>query len=222
MSKTNKKLALVVILLVVLGLGPYTVISRYPLTSISSDPAKLASYFQRIIGLVFITLIFFQVVFARFKKVLTQKFGLRADLTTVVLAAPSFFAITFYHFLYMYFIFKIKGIFDPFYVFTEVCLLCTNRFELLYTLARVSFWLVTASFLAFIFDTSLVSKKSKKWFEYLNYLAFYFFSLHFYLIESDAQNAPFSWFFYATLFSITLVVLERSFMYLRGFKISNR
>ncbi len=71
------------------------------------------------------------------------------------------------------------SIFDPFYIFVDVCVLCPDRNEYLINFARIAFYLVTTSTFLFLFKEKY--KIIKKYFDYkdiLNYISFYSFSIY--------------------------------------------
>lgn len=54
--------------------------------------------------------------------------------------------------------FKLKGVLDPFYVYTDICIICKNSVEYSNTLGRISFWVLVTILI-------LLLTKTNDWFE---------------------------------------------------------
>jgi len=73
--------------------------------------------------------------------------------------------------------YMVKGAIDPFYVFTDICVLCKNIYETTYTFGRIAFWLIV---LIILFKMFTQKKYSKNIF-ILKILVVVFIVLHIFL-----------------------------------------
>lgn len=108
---------------------------------------------------------------------------------------------------YIFFIKKIKGIFDPFYPFTDLCLLCKNVVypEYFINLGRVALWLM---------PIAIVFRKLWPKIHLLNYLAFYFIALHAWFLGNYALTSVFKWIYWGSIIIVTLIVLKKLFYFI--------
>ena len=81
------------------------------------------------------------------------------------------------------------GRFDPFYVFVDVCVLCDGLRESLMNLGRIAFYLITLAVIAIKFrEFSSWLKTNWRKLHVLNYLAFYFVSVHAINLGTDSKS----------------------------------
>ena len=104
--------------------------------------------------------------------------------------------------LFVLFNYKAGGRIDPFYVFTDLCVLCSNKTEFFYNLGRIGFWLITLAVVAARLRTQPWLRAHWRKFHILNYLAFMVIALHGRFIGSDTLSSPFSW----ILIAYTLII----------------
>ena len=116
----------------------------------------------------------------------------------LVLMHPIFFVL--YNYFYG------KG-FDPFYVFTQVCVICKQQ-ELYYTLGRVSFWLINITVITGLFRAATPYMR-KNWtkFHILNYFIFLIVGIHGLSIGTDFRTLPFFAFAVVAYLIVLYVVL---------------
>lgn len=81
-----------------------------------------------------------------------------------------------------------KHILDPFYVFSDFCLLCETKTELFYTFGRIAFWLFTAAVIAAVVRTRPWWRQNWRNFHILNYLAFFLILIHAKNIGTDIHS----------------------------------
>ena len=133
-----------------------------PITVLQSPSITMLGTIQRILGLTAFCLLFSQIVIGFFMDTLSRKLGdwvFKFHIFEGMLA----------YFLILLHPWALK--LDPFYIFTDFCVLCSSKLELFYTFGRVSFWLVTVVVIAGLF------KSWRKW-HILSYLAFLVISIH--------------------------------------------
>lgn len=86
---------------------------------------------------------------------------------------------------------------DPFYVFTDVCILCDGVYEYYINFGRIAFYLITIAVIAVKFRyLSTWLKNNWRKLHILNYVAFYFVSIHAYSLGSDSSNKLFIFLFW--------------------------
>jgi len=121
-------------------------------------------------------------------------------LYALVLLHPAF---------YMLFLYKLKGVLNPFYIYSDLCVLCTGNLEHFINFGRVALWLITAGIIAAVFRASgPFLKKYWRKFHLLNYFAFFLIAIHSKVLGTDVSITPFKWiyFFGIATAAFTLVV----------------
>ena len=96
--------------------------------------------------------------------------------------------------LWVVFNYFLKGNINPYYPFVEICLLCKGFNEYYINLGRLGFWSITLA----VGAARLVTILGDKWLRsnwrnihLLNYLAFYFVSVHALAVGSDSRSSLF-------------------------------
>lgn len=175
-----------------LSLVPITILQSTSLSYAATHPAVLMNLIQRFLGLTAFVLLFWQLMLGAYMQRWTEKLGgwvLRFHINEgvaiylIILMHPIFFM------LYRYF----TGVgLDPFYIFTQVCILCQYRIELYYTLGRVSFWLINMTVFAGLFRMSTpFMRMNWRKFHVFNYLVFLIIGIHGLSIGTDFMVMPF-------------------------------
>ena len=112
---------------------------------------------------------------------------------------PIIYLLIFIHPLFLFaFNYKIFHTLDPFYIYTQACLLCKNNLELFYTFGRLGFWFLTIALFA----------ANWKKLHFVNYVVFFFVALHGWFVGSDFHLFPLSFFFWLSTLIIFLTVLS--------------
>lgn len=130
-----------------------------------NDPAQIALFIQKVSG--------WGALFLLLVLVLLWRFSQKKILTVLILVLTVFSALV-HIAAYVFFVYKIKGLFDPFYPFTDLCLLCKNVIypEYFVNFGRIAFWIIGFSLIG------LLGRWRKLWMFYLYLLAFLFAALH--------------------------------------------
>lgn len=153
-------------------LGPYTILK----TPISSTLNLL----ERVSGVIVFSLLFIQIV-------------LKKNIN------PLIYLLVFIHPLFLFvFNYKVFHTLDPFYIFTQVCLLCKTNLELFYTFGRLGFWFLTLAVFA--------ANWQKLYF--VNYVVFFLVALHGWFVGSDFHAFPLNFFFWLSILAVFLTVLS--------------
>lgn len=202
----SKKTFFILVWVLLLVLAVISPIKEFKFVLASKNQVLLIGLFQRILGLLAFTLLFIQIFLGAFMGRLTEKLGEWVFnfhlfngklLYTLILLHPAF---------YMLYLFKIKGVLDPFYIYSDLCVLCKGNLEHFYNFGRVAFWLITAGIIAAVFRASdPFLKKNWRKFHILNYFAFFLIAIHSKVLGTDISTTPFKWIY---LFGIVTVSLS--------------
>lgn len=209
-----KKILFFITWALILVVGPVTVLKTVPL-ELLKNPTVMINFLQRIVGLLAFSLIFSQIVIGSIMNRLIEKFGVWVFKLHVIEGIFTYLLVLTHPILFVLLNWKLKGTIDPFYVFTDVCVICKTNLDLFYTFGRVSFWLVTLAVTAGLLRTEPWLRKNWRKFHYLNYLAFFLIAIHSYFVGSDVQSKPFIYFYY---FSISIVAVVLFYKLIRKFK----
>ncbi|EKE06130.1 MAG: hypothetical protein ACD_19C00079G0035 [uncultured bacterium] len=171
---------------------------------------ELITLLQRITGLTAFVLLFIQIVLGSNMDFLRKRFGsiaLKIHTANGLLSYLFIFThptlmIAFRHFLY--------GKIDPYYVFTDLCLLCEKPYDYYINFGRLAFVSVTIAVFAGLsrgYDKFMRLHWRK--FHSLNYLAFYFVSLHVHFIGTDSTVKLFTYFFWIAQIVVFYSIINR-------------
>lgn len=208
----------ILIWLGLLAIGPYTGLNAVSIPLIKSDFGKLITFLLKISGLILFTLLFIQIVLGGFLdfwgKVLGKwiyKFHIFQGLLTSLLIVlhPLFLLI---------FRFLISKKIDPFYIYTDVCVLCENSHEFYLNFGRIAFWLILITTITAIlrFRSSLFKTIWRK-LHLLNYLIFFLILIHL-QFGSLVIYKPFSIFYPAAALIVVLIIVFKLFSYFKSLK----
>jgi DMSO/TMAO reductase YedYZ heme-binding membrane subunit len=146
----------------------------------------------RITGILAFGLLVIQIILGAFKKKMFHHF----------LSIAIFILIVLHPLLYVLFLLKIKGVFNPFYVFSDLCLLCQGKLEFYLNFGRVAFWLMAFSLFVILFkNSSQFLKKYANKLHRLNYVAFYLLAVHALFLGNKSLNR----FYLAGVIIVTLI-----------------
>ena len=195
--------------LVFLLLGPITVFSDTPWKLALGNKTILMNFLQRIVGTVAFTMIFFQIVLGSLMPKLIERLGPWVFKFHITEGPIAYALIVTHPLLFLTFNFFARGVFDPFYVFTAFCVLCSTRTELFYTFGRVGFWLVSAAVLAAFLRTEPWWKDHWRKFHILNYFVFFLIAIHSYFIGTDSHFPPFVYFWWFAVAVVSAISLYK-------------
>lgn len=175
---------------------------------------------QRITGLTAFVLLFIQIVLGSNMDFWRAKFGsiaLKIHITNGLLA---YFFILLHPTLMIAFRYFLYGKIDPYYVFTDFCVLCEKPYDYYINFGRLALLSVTIAVFAGLFrGANLWMRKNWRKLHILNYLAFYFVSIHSYNIGADSSTKLFIytfWFFQIVVLCIILSKLRQLLLKLRS------
>jgi hypothetical protein len=182
-SRTIKNIFFVLIIMAASLLASHNLFSPATISILKGGSVvEILQTIRNLAGILAFTFICIQIIVHFFLKYLVKFFG-KWIAEFYKLFPLVIVVFVFLHSLIIVFInYKIKGFFDPFYVYTDICILCKNTAEIINTLGRMSFWLVL--FLVGLVSFSL-EKQLKKSFvvvSVLTCLVFLFALMHLFLI----------------------------------------
>ena len=143
-----KKKFLILIWLFLLFSGPIVILTKTPLAVITKDVVQLISLLQRIAALIAFSAIFTQIITGAYLSRLSKVFGSWIRKFHTFQGVIAYLFVLAHPLLFLFFNFKTRGAIDPFYVFTDFCLLCPRPFELYFSFGRIAFWLTSLAALA--------------------------------------------------------------------------
>ncbi len=197
-----------IFLLLLLFSGPYTVLVTSAFSLIKGNPTLLTLYLQRIFGLIAFALLFIQLVMINFEDFFRKIFNDRLEKLHCAFGIILLLLVVAHAFLFLVFLGKIKGVYDPFYIFTDYCVLCRNYAEYFINLGRVSVTLMLITGLAAVFRKVKEMKKYWRQTHVLMYLTFPLVSVHLYVLGSDAKSTPF-FYFYILANAVALFIIAK-------------
>lgn len=191
-----KKKLLILSWLLVLISGPIIILTKGPLSLVTGNIAQLVNYLQRITALIAFSAIFMQIIIGANLSKLSKVIG------SWIYKFHTFQGITAYIFvlahplLFLFYNFKIRGSIDPFYVFTDACLLCPRPYELYWSFGRIAFWLISFAILTAVIRSESWWKENWRKFHILNYFIFFLISIHAWFSGTDIVKTSFVYIFW--------------------------
>lgn len=98
---------------------------------------------------------------------------------------------------------------DPFYIFTDVCLLCQDKQELYLSFGRSGFWLVVMAIIAAKLREWDWWRANWRYFHWLNYVAFLFVFIHGFKVGSDFHSVYYLPLAYVSLGSVAVSLIYK-------------
>jgi predicted ferric reductase len=150
---------------------------------------EIINLIQRITGLVAFFLITLQIILSSNRKYIRYHMLNGILAYTFVFIHPILMIVSRYLF---------NSDFDPFYVYTDACVMCNSIYEHYINLGRLALYITTLTVITARFKNYLSDWFKTNWrkLHILNYLAFYFVSIHAIKIGSDVSKNWFIYFFW--------------------------
>ena len=208
MNKSLVKLVIILSPFLLLIIPFYSISFRgTSFSSIVRNRILLTIFFQRITGVMAFIFLFYQIVIGAFIDYLKKHLGeWILKLHFIFGLATSIFLII-HPFFLMIFNYFTRNIIDPFYVFSDICLLCINSYEFFLTLGRIAFWLALSMM------TAIVVRKSKGWelqsrkFHHLNYFIFFLVAIHMRFINVEILRFPLKYFYLFMVITVSFIFI---------------
>lgn len=183
--KKYSKLIFWVIWLILVFVGFYTISKTIVFPTVFSNYFLTLNLFERVSGVFIFTLLFIQIILGAYMEKLTSKFGSWISKVHAV-QGPIIYLLAIIHPLFLLiFNYKLFHTIDPFYIYTQACLLCKTNLELFYTFGRLALWFLTIGIFA-----------ARRKLHLFNYVVFFFVALHGWFVGSDFHTPPLKFFFW--------------------------
>ena len=197
------KLSLFIVWLVILLSGPLTIFKTIKDFDITQNIPLLINILQRTVGLLVFSLLFMQIILGAFMQKWKEKLGVWVLKFHIIQGVIVYMLVLAHPLLFVIYNFKTRGLINPFYVFTDFCLLCPTPIELYYTFGRIAFWLISLAILAAILRSEVWWRKNWRKFHMLNYFVFFLIAIHAWFSGTDIINTSFVYIYW---FGITTVI----------------
>jgi len=191
-----KKKLLVLSWLLILISGPIIILTKSPLSIVTGNIAQSINIFQRIAGLIAFSAIFMQIVVGANLSKLSKIFGTWINKFHIFQGIVAYAFVLVHPLLFLFYNFKIRGSIDPFYVFTDACLLCPRPYELYWSFGRIAFWLISFAVLAAMIRSESWWKENWRKFHILNYFTFFLIAAHAWFSGTDIIKTSFVYIFW--------------------------
>jgi predicted ferric reductase len=205
----KSKLSLFIIWFIVLLSGPVAVLKIVKGFEITQNIPLLINILQRIIGLLAFSLLFMQIILGAFMQKWIEKLGTWVLKFHIIQGVIVYILILAHPFLFVIYNFKIRGLIDPFYVFTDICLLCPRSYELYYSFGRIAFWLMSFAILAAIIKSEVWWRENWRKFHILNYFAFFLIAAHAWFLGTDIASTSFIYVFWFGIIAVIYTILRK-------------
>lgn len=197
--------------LCLLTLPIYTILKNSNLELVFSKPNVAINFVQRISGLIIYTLLPLQIILGAFMRRLTEKFGSWIFWFHITQAILIYTLILVHPISSLILRWKVSGVVDPFYVFSDFCLLCKTKSDLYFTFGRIAFLSFTIAYIAGKFRTVSFLRKHWRKLHLFNYVGFFAMVYHSYHVGSDPKETAFFWYFILAILVVSSVIVYRLF-----------
>ncbi len=208
MTLRQKRLLFYLVVGLLVLAGPVTVILNTKWNLLPMSNILVATTIQRMAGLVAFTLLFIQILLGSSLNKWLKILGAKAYKYHIIIGTLAYMAIFIHPLMYLYLRFDATKILDPFFIYSEFCILCETKDDLYLTFGRVSFWLITAAVLAAIGRTYVSLRQNWRYIHILNYIAFFFVAYHAMKLGTDTFSPPFVIVYYSAIVIVTVIVLR--------------
>ncbi len=204
-----KKKLLIVLWLLLLFSGPIILLTDTPPVVLTGGVVPLTNFLQRITALIAFSAIFMQIITGAHLSKLSKVFGSWINKFHTFQGIVAYTFVLAHPLLFVFLNFKTRGLVDPFYVFTDFCLLCPRLYELYYSFGRVAFWLISFANLAAIARTETWWKKNWRKFHILNYLAFFLIAAHAWFSGVEITSTSFVYIFWFGIITVLYTIFRK-------------
>lgn len=208
----KNKIIFWVIWLTIVSLGQYAILKTVVFPKVFSDYGLTLNFLGRLSGIFIFTLLFIQIILGAYMEKLSSKFGGWIFKVHAIQGLVIYLLALIHPLFLLIFNFKVFHIIDPFYIYTQVCFLCKNKSEFLYTFGRLAIWFLTIGVFVAIFRSS-DSWLNKNWrkLHTLNYLVFFFVAIHGYFLGGDFNVFPLNYLFYTSVITVLSTIILKLF-----------
>ena len=194
---------------------PIYVIFKNPLFVPSLRLTTIFNFLLRYSALVALVFLSIEIFIGAFKNSLVNKFGQGVSKFHTINGTLTYILI-FLHPLSLFIgRFLERRVIDPFFVYSDFCVICETRPELYLSLGRFAFWLVSFAFLAALLRSKGWWKDNWKYLHTLNYLVFALVAFHAWKIGSDIHQYVFIFAYFGALLLVVASILYKVFLLIK-------
>ncbi|MBU0845586.1 hypothetical protein KKH23_00055 [Patescibacteria group bacterium] len=205
----KSKLSFIIIWFIILLSGPFAVLKSVKVFDITQNVPLLINIFQRILGLVVFSLLFVQIILGAFMQKWKEKFGAWIFKFHLIQGFVAYVLVLVHPLLFLIYNFKTRGVLDPFYVFTDFCLLCSRPIELYYSFGKITLWLISLAILAAIVKNEVWWKENWRKFHILNYFVFFLIAAHAWFVGTDVISTFFVYIFWFGMIAVLYTFIRK-------------
>jgi len=205
----KSKLSFFIVWFIILLSGPFAVLKSVKGFDITQNVPLLINIFQRILGLIVYSLLFVQIILGAFMQKWKEKLGGWIFKFHLIQGVVAYALVLAHPLLFLIYNFKTRGTFDPFYIFTDFCLLCSRPIELYYSFGRIAFWLVSLAILAAILRGETWWKENWRKFHILNYFAFFLIAIHAWFLSTVVASTLSVYMFWLEVTIVLYIVFRK-------------
>ena len=217
MSSSKLKYLIIIVWLLILLIGPITLLRSIEPEITFNDPELVINFFQRLLGMMAFSLLFVQLILGNNLNYLVRYLGPKALKYHIIEGLIAYILIVVHPLLYVVFTYQTLGVITLFIL--PNLNINSPRYELYLTYGRIAFLLLSVSVFAAIFRRNPRLRVHWRKFHILNYFAFYFVAIHAINVGSDTHAFPFNLFYWFSLLIVSWLVFKRFFLpYLKTFQ----
>ena len=179
-------------------------------------PIFWLNYFVRLSALLAFVLMADQIFTGAFLDRITTKLGGWFFHYHIIQGAIAYALIIAHPFLYFVFLSVARNTINPFYIYTEFCVICTTQSELFITLGRIAFWLSLVTAFAAIFRVKIYQLRPYwRYIHILNYVIFILIAIHAKFKGTDVMGTPFKWIYFAAVGLVLFTTIYKLLLYFK-------
>ena len=215
MTIRTKKYFITAIFLILLVLPFIVVLNSTPLFFSSKNALVTTNVFQRITGLVALSLIFTLIMLGAFLSKWEQIIGAKAYKIHTTLGLMSYGFILIHPFLNSLLTFQITNSFGA--VLADIFVEAKSKNGVLLVFGRIALILLTIGVTAGYFRTKPFFRKNWKIFHILNYLAFILVAIHSKGLGSDINSFPYNYLYWIFVICVFITLVYKLIPIIRGY-----
>jgi len=218
MNLNTRKKVFLIIWIIILLLGPITVLVNTSYESLT-NPLVLTNFFQRLTGLTAYTLLGIQIILGSNMDRFVQVVGARAYKLHITQGLITYGFVLFHPLLENLLVYQItRSLVSAIQVFIPSF---TTQRDIFLVFGRTAFILLTIAVFASYFRTKTFFRRNWRAFHILNYLVFYLVFIHA-RVGSDVKSFPFVLVYWLLIIIVSFSVILRLLKYFRFSQVSSK
>lgn len=204
----KKKLLILSWFLLLLS-GPIILLTKTPSLVFTGGIVPLTNILQRITALIAFSAFFMQIITGAYLSKLSKVFGSWINKFHAFQGIVAYTFVLAHPLLFVFLNFRTRGVIDPFYVFTDFCLLCPRPFELYWSFGRIAFWLISLALIAAIIKGETWWRENWRKFHILNYFVFFLIAIHAWFSGTDITSTSFVYVFWFGIIAVIYTIFRK-------------